>query len=66
MQNQNQNQSEYKMIYSFRIKTLLEMEGFIPIFETENPKNKKYKCWVYKATPAFDRAFLAIAGKGEK
>ena len=46
-----------KIIYSFRIKNLLELKGFQPMYETDNPKNKKYKCWMFEATPALLEAF---------
>ena len=52
-----------KMIYSFRIKNLLELKGFKPILETINPTNDKYKCWMFEATPAFLIAFEEVAFK---
>ena len=54
-----------KIIYSFRIKNLLALKGFNPILETDNPKFKGYKCWVYEASPAFEQAFVEVAGKEE-
>jgi len=62
MQNTKTN---IKIIYSFRIKTLLGLRGFYPISETENPKDSKYKCWVFEATPAFLAAFAEVAYKKE-
>ena len=52
-----------RTIYSFRIKNLLELRGFKPVLETENPRIEGYKCWVFEATPAFEQAFVEIAGK---
>jgi len=54
-----------KMIYSFRIKTLLELKGFKPILETDNPKYQGYKCWMFEATPAFLEAFEEVAFRKE-
>ena len=52
-----------RIIYSFRIKNLLELRGFKPLLQTNNPKTNKYKCWIFEATPAFEKAFLEIAGR---
>jgi len=60
MQNTNINT---RIIYSFRIKNLLELRGFKPLLETNNPKVNNYKCWVFEATPAFEQAFIEIAGR---
>ena len=55
--------ADIQVIYSFRIKTLLGLRGFQPISETENPKDSRYKCWVFEASPAFLEAFIELAGK---
>lgn len=55
-----------KVVYSFRIKNLLELKGFKPILETDNPRYNGYKCWLFEATPAFLQAFVEVAGKEEK
>lgn len=52
-----------RTIYSFRIKNLLELRGFKPILETNNPRIEGYKCWVFEASPAFEQAFVEVAGK---
>ena len=52
-----------KTVYSFRIKNLLESKGFKPILETNNPRYDGYKCWLFKVTPAFEAAFVEVAGK---
>lgn len=54
-----------KTIYSFRIKNLLELRGFKPLLETNNPKYEGYKCWVYEASPAFLKAFEEVAFRKE-
>lgn len=52
-----------RTIYSFRIKNLLELRGFKPVLETNNPRIEGYKCWVFEASPAFEQAFVEVAGK---
>lgn len=52
-----------RTIYSFRIKNLLELRGFKPILETNNPRIEGYKCWVFEASPALEQAFIEVAGK---
>lgn len=52
-----------RTIYSFRIKNLLELKGFKPILETNNPVKEGYKCWIFESTPAFEEAFIEIAGR---
>lgn len=42
-----------KVIYSLRIHILLQEQGFCFLTEMKNPKNPKYNCWVYEATPEF-------------
>lgn len=51
---------DVKVIYSFKIKNMLELLGFKPLLETNNPKNEKYKCWLFEATPALLEAFDKI------
>ena len=55
--------TDTRTIYSFRIKNLLELRGFKPLLETNNPRIEGYKCWVYEASPAFEQAFVEVAGK---
>ena len=55
--------TDTRTIYSFRIKNLLEIRGFKPVLETDNPKYEGLKCWVFEATPAFNAAFVEVAGK---
>lgn len=55
--------TDVRTIYSFRIKNLLELRGFKPLLETDNPRMRGYKCWVFESTPAFEEAFVEIAGK---
>lgn len=60
MQNTNSN---LKTVYSFRIKNLLEIRGFKPILETDNPKVEGYKCWIFEETPAFLEVFEEVVSK---
>ena len=55
--------TDTRTIYSFRIKNLLELRGFKPLLETNNPRIEGYKCWVFEVTPAFEQAFIEVAGK---
>ena len=55
--------TDTRTIYSFRIKNLLELRGFKPILETNNPRIDGYKCWVFEASPAFEQAFVEVAGR---
>lgn len=58
------SKADIKIVYSFKLKNLLELKGFVPLLETENPKKKQYKCWVYEATPAFLEAFDELVREG--
>lgn len=55
--------TDTRTIYSFRIKNLLELRGFKPVLETNNPRVEGYKCWVFEASPAFEQAFVEVAGR---
>ena len=55
--------TDTRTIYSFRIKNLLELRGFKPVLETNNPRIDGYKCWIFEASPAFEQAFVEVAGK---
>ena len=55
--------TDTRTIYSFRIKNLLELRGFKPVLETNNPRIEGYKCWVFEASPAFEQAFIEVAGR---
>ena len=56
-------QTKTKIIYSFKLKNILEMKGFKPLLETDNPRYEGLKCWVFEATPAFMTAFIEVAGR---
>ena len=61
------NSKKIKTVYSFRVKSLLELRGFKPILETDNPMKKGFKCQVFEASSAFLEAFEEIAfGKEAK
>ena len=51
---------DVKIIYSFKIKNMLELQGFKPLLETDNPRKKNYKCWLFEASPALLEAFDRI------
>lgn len=55
------NSNKIKTVYSFRVKNLLEVRGFKPILETDNPMKEGFKCQVFEASPAFKEAFEEIA-----
>lgn len=48
---------ELKVIYSIRVRNLLAALGIDYIQETSNPFKEGFKCWLYKPSPAFDKAF---------
>lgn len=56
-------EAKTKIIYSFKLKNILEMKGFKPLLETDNPRYKGLKCWVFEASPAFMTAFIEVAGR---
>lgn len=51
-----------KIIYSLRIHTALQAQGFAYVTEMKNPKNPNYTCWVYPESPALLTAFNALVG----
>jgi len=60
-----QNIDNIQIVYSFKVRTKLELMGFSPIGEIPNPKANQYKCWIYEATPAFLEAFKEVTYKKE-
>lgn len=62
--NSKQNKEQIKIVYSLKIHTQLQLKGFEYLTVMPNPKNEKYNCWVYEATPAFNKAFDAIVDEG--
>lgn len=58
--------TNYKVIFTLRLKQALKELGFEPVLENDNIKKPGYKCWVYEATPAFLEAFIEVVGRGEK
>lgn len=42
-----------KIIYSLRVMTKLVNLGYVPIETLKNPKDIKYNCWLFAATPEF-------------
>jgi hypothetical protein len=48
---------ELKVVYSIRVRNLLSVLGVDYIKEVDNPYKKGFKCWLYKPSSAFDKAF---------
>ena len=46
-----------KIIYSLKLHIALRQLGFKYVTEMRNPKDMRYSCWVYEATPEFLEAF---------
>ena len=61
--NANTKMSNFKRVYTLRIKQELKKLGFEPVLETENINKPGYKTWLYEASPAFIEAFEKIANK---
>jgi len=60
----NVKETNYKTVYTLRIKQKLKNFGIEPILEKDNIKKPGYKCWVYEATPAFLSAFNEVVNEG--
>lgn len=54
-----------KVIYSFRIKNLLLLEGIQPLAEIDNPKKEGYKCQIFENNDIFQRTFDKILKGGK-
>lgn len=54
------NKQELKVVYSIRVRNLLAALGFDYMREVSNPYKEGFKCWLYKPSPAFDKAFTDI------
>ena len=46
-----------KIVYSLKLHIALMQMGFQYVTEMRNPKDVRYSCWVYEATPEFLEAF---------
>ena len=46
-----------KIVYSLKLHIALMKQGFHYVTEMRNPKDVRYSCWVYEATPEFLEAF---------
>lgn len=51
---------ELKVVYSKRVHYLLAALGFDYIREIDNPYKEGFKCWLYKSTAEFNKAFNDI------
>ena len=60
-----QSQNKIKIVYSLKIHTELQLLGFEYLGTMPNPRNEKLVCQIYKATPAFLKAFDKLVGGGE-
>ena len=61
--NTNAKMSNFKRVYTLRIKQELKKLGCEPVLEAENINKPGYKTWLYEASPAFIEAFEEIANK---
>ena len=57
---QQQLNSNVKIVYSLRVHTQLQLLGFKHIGMMPNPQDEKYSCWIYERTPEFMNALTAI------
>lgn len=64
--NTNAKMSNFKRVYTLRIKQELKNLGFEPVLEADNVNKPGFKTWLYEATPAFLEAFEEIANKGRE
>ena len=46
-----------KIVYSLKLHIALMKQGFQYVTEMRNPKDVRYSCWVYEASPEFLEAF---------
>lgn len=58
------NENE-KKIYTRRLAYQLRCAGFDIVRIEPNPKKPQFDVYIFKATPQFEKYFLAIAGKKE-
>jgi len=49
-----------KIVYSFRIKNLLLLNGIKPLAEVNNPVKEGYKCWIFENDDFFQKTFNRI------
>lgn len=49
-----------KIVYALRVHTQLQLLGIPYLIEMKNPKDSRFTCWVYEATPEFTIAFERI------
>lgn len=62
----NAKMPKYKIIYSLRIRCLLQEKGFEPLVEMENIYKPHFKCWQYLNTPEFEKTLSEIMEGGRK
>lgn len=60
-----QNVENVKIIFSRRVKEELVQRGFEVKRQVQNMKKPEFFAWEFERTPAFDVAFVEIAGKEE-
>lgn len=54
--------TNYRVIYSLRVKILLQKEGFYPVTEMQHPKIPAFSCWVYEVGDEFLAALDRVLG----
>ena len=57
------NVQRTKIIFSRRVKDKLVEKGYKPLKRFEDVKRPGFWVWEFEATPAFEKAFLEIAGR---
>ena len=60
-----QNVENIRVIFSRRVKEELVQRGFKPERQVQNMKKPDFFAWEFIRTPAFDAAFVEVAGKEE-
>lgn len=45
----------YEIVYSLRVLKQMAGLGYSPVKVLPNPKDERYKCWVFEATEDFQR-----------
>ena len=62
-------ENKYQIIYSLKLMQSLVERGYFPVQTLPNPKDTRYKCWVFnKSQKGFTETFdqLLISSKSSK
>ena len=57
--------TNYKTIFSLRVRQELKKYGFEPLLEKDNALKPEFKCWVYERTEEFDNILSIIMNRKE-